>query len=70
MVGGHQHLVTLLQPGLQVVGQEDVSAAGAVAILAAVQTVAVTGVIDVHRMHQQKVWCVAAAQVLGVGEQV
>lgn len=70
MVGGDQYLVALFQPARQVVGQENVCGARGVAVLTAVQAVTVASVVDVHRVHQQEVRCVAAAQVLGVGQQV
>ncbi|MNP35268.1 hypothetical protein D3C76_1285920 [compost metagenome] len=70
VVGGDQHLVALFEPARQVVGQQDVDAARGVAVLAAVQAVAVADIVDAHRVHQQEVGGVAAAQVLAVGQQV
>ena len=70
VVGGHQHLIAGVEPALQVVGQEDVGRACAVAVLRAVEAVLVAGVVDVHRVDDQQVRRVSAAQAFGVGEQV
>ncbi|MCY1445725.1 hypothetical protein D9M71_622530 [compost metagenome] len=70
MVGCHQHLVAGLKPRLQVVGEDHIGAAGAVAVLRGVEAVLVPGVVDVHGVHQQKVRRMAQAQAFGIGEQV
>ncbi|CAI8924223.1 hypothetical protein EMIT0180MI3_360031 [Priestia megaterium] len=55
---------------MQVVGEDDVRRAGAVAVLRGVEAVLVPGVVDVHGVDQQKVRRMAQAQVFRVGEQV
>ena len=42
-----------IQPALQVVGQEDVGGSGAVAVLRAVETVPVAGVVEIHEMSME-----------------
>ncbi len=54
VIGRHQHLVTGIEPALQVDRQVDVGRAGAVAVLRSVEAMLVAGIVDVHRMHQQK----------------
>ncbi|VCU67649.1 hypothetical protein [Pseudomonas synxantha] len=70
VVGRDQHLVAGVEPALQVVGQDNVGRTGAVAVLRGVEAMLVAGIVDIHRMHQQKVGRVLEPQALGIGEQM
>ena len=70
MVGSNQHLITGGQPLGQIARQRTVGAACRIAVLRRREAEAVPGVVDVHRMDQQKVRLMTQAQAFGVVEQM
>lgn len=70
VIRGDYHLIPLRQPLRQQIGQQAVHAARLIAVLAGIEAKLVAHIVHPHRVDQQKIGIVLAAQPLAIHQQM